>query len=172
MLMSGWSRGTSLAVACAAALAVALPLAGCGSSTSVPADLTLESAPPNGGPAAGQETPALGQELVFRAKVTRDGEPFGYLYGTKLLVAMPGEYGAPEDGAIFQNTLNFVLPDGEITVTGTQVYPLEGLGSQEVKPATRAISGGTGVYAGVTGVLTSTQTTGKARKQVFDFSGN
>ena len=153
-------------------MAIALPLSGCGSSSSVPADITLVSAPPDGGPAAGQETVALGQTLVFRATVTMDGKPYGHLYGTKVLVAMPGEYGAPKTEAIYQNILNFVLPDGEITVTGTQVYPLDGLSAAKVAPAVRAISGGTGAYAGVTGVLTSTQTTGRSRKQVFDFAGN
>ena len=92
--------------------AASLVVAGCGSTASVPDDITLVSAPPDGGPAAGQETPALGQTLVFRARVTKDGKPFGFLYGTKVLVAMPGEFGAPKTGAIYQNHLDFVLPDG------------------------------------------------------------
>jgi len=152
-------------------LAVALPLSGCGGS-SVPADLTLVSAPPIGtavdnGPAG----PSAGDLLVFRATVTKDGKPFGYLYGTKVLVALPGQSGAPKNFGRYQNQLNFVLPDGEITITGTQDYPMS-LSGKLVPVATRAISGGTGAYAGVTGVLVSTEAKGEFRSQQFDFAGN
>lgn len=153
-------------------LAAALPLAGCGGS-SVPADFTASSTPPVGttidtGPAG----PSVGDTLVFHARVLKDGKPFGYVYGTKVLVAMPGEFGAPKGFGRYQNQLSFVLPDGEITVTGTQDHPTSGLMSAGVPVATRAISGGTGAYAGVTGVQVSTQVAGKGRTLQFDFAGN
>lgn len=167
--MSRTRRNVAFAALAAVGTAATLVLSGCGGS-SVPADLSLVSAPPNGGPVNGETAPALGQTLVFRAAVTNGGKPFGYLYGTKVLVAMPGEFGAPKDAGVYQNDLDFVLPDGEITVTGTQLYPLTGLHSTKgVRPAVRAISGGTGAYTGVTGTLTSMMLTGGYRTQVFHF---
>lgn len=153
-------------------LAAALPLAGCGGS-SVPADFTISTTPPVGSAVdTGPAGSSVGDMMVFHARVLKDGKPFGYVYGTKILVAMPGEFGAPKGLGRFQNQLSFVLPDGEITVTGTQDHPLGGLSSTGVPVATRAISGGTGAYAGVTGVLVSTQVAGRGRTQQFDFAGN
>ena len=161
---------SSLAVTVGVAIASAVLLTGCASSGIK--DLTLVSRPPVGTTVDnGAPGDSIGDILVFTAEVTKDGQPFGHLFGTKLLVAMPGQNGAPEDMGIHQNQLTFVLPDGTIQVGGVQDYPVGGAKPGDKVPvATRPITGGTGAYAGASGVLTTTET-GDAgdRTQQFDF---
>lgn len=65
----------------------ALVLSGC-SSSSAPDDLSVVSGKPNitqiDTGAAGS---SVGNYSVFDAAVTKDGQPFGVLYGQKLIVA-------------------------------------------------------------------------------------
>jgi hypothetical protein len=114
----------------------------------------------------------VGDYSVFNAAVTKDGQPFGVLYGQKLLVAEPGQDGAPEGLGRYQNHLEFDLPDGTITVTGLQYYTVDGsipdIALSEGED--RAIVGGTGAYAGAQGVLRSTTNVDGTRTQSFDFS--
>lgn len=162
-------RTTSLIAAGVASVAIGL-LAGCGSS-GIP-DLTLASQPPVGTTVdTGAAGDSIGDILVFNATVTKDGKPFGRLYGTKLLVALPGQDGALKGIGLHQNQLTFVLSDGTIQVGGVQDYPVGGAKGKKVPPATRPITGGTGAYAGASGVLTTTELdAGGDRQQQFDFT--
>ena len=150
----------------------ALALSGC-SSSSTPEDFSAVS----GKPAVTQiDTGAAGSSVgdytVFNATVTKDGQPFGTLYGQKLLVAEPGQDGAPEGLGRYENHLEFDLPDGTISVAGLQYYTLDGSVPDIAlsKGEERAIVGGTGAYAGAHGVLTSTTNADGSRTQSFDFS--
>ena len=152
--------------------ASALVLSGC-SSSSAPDDFSVVSGKPTQTQVdSGTAGSSVGDYSVFNAAVTKDGQPFGVLYGQKLLVAEPGQDGAPEGLGRYQNHLEFDLPDGTITVTGLQYYTVDGsipdIALSEGED--RAIVGGTGAYAGAQGVLRSTTNVDGTRTQSFDFS--
>ena len=153
-------------------LSTAALLVGCGGD-GAPDDFTVISAKPDltvvdgNGDGAG-----VGDFETFRATVTKDGKPFGDLYGLKLAVAAPPVEGAPApDLGLFQNQLTFVLPDGQIMIAGSQFYTLDGsIPQSSLKGGEyRAIIGGTGAYAGASGVLHTTAKPDGRRVQEFDF---
>jgi hypothetical protein len=114
----------------------------------------------------------VGDYQTFETTVTKDGKPFGDLYGLKLAVAAPPVDGAPSaDLGLFQNQLTFVLPDGQILIAGSQYYTLDGSIPQKSLEGGeyRAIIGGTGAYAGAKGVLHTTSKPDGRRVQEFDF---
>lgn len=114
----------------------------------------------------------VGDYQTFSTTVTKDGKPFGDLYGLKLAVGAPPVDGAPAaDLGLFQNQLTFVLPDGQIMIAGTQYYTLDGSIPQNSLDGGeyRAIIGGTGAYAGAKGVLHTTSKPDGRRIQEFDF---
>lgn len=148
-----------------------LVLSGC-SSSSTPKDFTAVSAKPTITQVdTGATGSSVGDYSVFNAAVTKDGEPFGVLYGQKLLVAEPGLEGAPEGLGRYQNHLEFDLPDGTITVTGLQYYTVDGSAPDiaVTQGEDRAIVGGTGAYEGAQGVLHSVVNADGTRTQEFDF---
>ncbi|CAB4730792.1 MAG: hypothetical protein F2934_01960 [Actinobacteria bacterium] len=119
----------------------------------------------------GEPGPSIGDLATFNAGVTKDGKAFGTLVGTKILVVLPGDDGV----GTFQNQLTFVLPDGTITVTGVQPYPVDpnnAAAVAKVRQGTtqRSIVGGTGAYAGARGVLTTSEEKDGARTQHFEYT--
>jgi hypothetical protein len=149
-----------------------LGLSAC-SSSSTPADFTAVSAKPTVTQVdTGATGSTVGDYTVFNAAVTKDGQPFGVLYGQKLLVAEPGQDGAPQGLGRYENHLEFDLPDGTISVEGLQFYTTDGSVPDVAltKGEDRAIVGGTGAYAGAHGVLHSTTNADGTRTQSFDFS--
>jgi hypothetical protein len=167
-------------------LGLSLPVAaltGCSSDKAETADngtssvtLDLISSPPktvfvdNG-----ESGPSIGDVDAFSATVTRDGEAFGSLFGTKTLVALPGEHNVPDGLGLFQNQLTFVLSDGTITVTGVQYFPLDTNNAVAVETVknlatTRSVVGGTGAYAGASGVLQTSIDQAGGRVQHFEFT--
>ena len=134
---------------------------------------TLTSAPPTstnvdvGTPGVG-----VGAYTTFYAAVTdKTGKAVGWLYGTKTLVALPGEAGMPADRGIFENLLTFRFTDGStIVVGGTQTAVLGASGfAGSADPGDRAVIGGTGKYAGARGVLSTSANPDNSRKQAFVF---
>lgn len=159
-------RRTAFVLVAVSSVALA---SGCGSD--VPEDLSLVSAKPeivlNDAPPKGA---SVGDVETFHASVTDDGKAAGELYGSKLLVALPGTGGAPEGSARYQNQMTFVLEDGSITVQGVQDLPVNqgkrpGSGASE----TRAVTGGTGEYEGVSGTVKATTQADGSRTQQFSF---
>lgn len=154
-----------------ATVAVALVIGGCGSDG--PQDFTaISSTPDPNSVDTGTPGPSLGDYEVFHVTVTKDGKPFGDLYGTKLAVAEPPVKGAPgKDLGLFQNQLTFVLPDGNISIAGVQYFTTDGTIPKysENGGEYRSIIGGTGAYAGATGVLHTTARPDGTRIQEFDF---
>jgi hypothetical protein len=166
-------RTAFLSMATAGALATVGLLAGCSSDDSGLDEFTVVSAKPDQTLIdTGKGDYSLGDYTVFSAPVTKDGDGFGTLYGTKLAVAEPPVDSAPSsDLGLFQNQLSFVLPDGTISINGVQYFTVDGsipdpsLGEGEV----RAIVGGTGAYAGASGTLKTTARPDGTRQQEFDF---
>lgn len=160
-------------LAVAGALATVGLLAGCSSDDSGPEDFTVTSAKPDQTLIDnGKSGYSLGDYNVFSAPVTKEGEDFGSLFGTKIAIAEPPVKDAPSnDLGLFQNQLTFVLPDGTISIAGVQYFTIDGsipdpsLGEGEV----RAIVGGTGAYAGASGTLKTTARPDGTRQQEFDF---
>lgn len=123
----------------------------------------------------GESGPSIGDVDAFSATVTRDGEEVGSLFGTKTLVALPGEHNVPDGLGLFQNQLTFVLTDGTITVTGVQYFPLDTTDSAAVEAVkklatTRSVVGGTGAYSGARGVLETSIDQAGGRVQHFEFT--
>lgn len=151
----------------------AVTLAACsGSSATAPSNFTMTTAKPDLTMVdVGDAGPSIGDYQVFHAVGTKDGEPFGHLYGLKLEVALPGQEGAPEGLGLFQNQLTFVLPDGDIVVEGVQYYTQDGSIPDITinEGETRAIVGGTGAYAGARGTVLTTAQEDGTRMQEFTF---
>lgn len=136
--------------------------------------LVLTSAPPTSTNVdAGAPGVGVGDYTTFFAEVrTRSGKPVGWLYGTKTLIAMPGQAGLAPDRGIFENLLTFQFTDGStIVVGGTQTAVLGTSGfNGSADPGDRAVVGGTGRYAGARGVLATSANPDGSRKQAFTFS--
>lgn len=136
--------------------------------------LVLTSAPPTstnidaGAPGVG-----VGDYTTFYAEVTdKAGKRVGWLYGTKTLIATPGQAGLGPDRGIFENLLTFQFTDGStIVVGGTQTAVLGSSGfNGSADPGERAVVGGTGRYAGARGVLATSANPDSSRRQAFVFS--
>lgn len=114
---------------------------------------------------------SVGDYQVFSAPITKDGKPFGTLFGLKLQVTPPGSSLVPAGMGIFQNQLTFSLPDGVISVTGLQQYSMDGtIPAVSLKGGeTRAVVGGTGAYAGARGTVHTTANEDGTRSQVLTF---
>ena len=161
-----------LTVALAAVASAVLPAPAAGAAPS--GRLTLTSAPPTstnvdvGTPGVG-----VGDSTTFYAAVTdKAGKAVGWLYGTKTLVATPGEAGMASDRGLFENLLTFRFADGStIVVGGIQTAVLGAAGfNGSADPGDRAVVGGTGRYAGARGVLSTSANPDGSRKQAFTFS--
>jgi len=162
----------SLSAVVLLSLSTAALLVGCGGDDA-PDDFTAISAKPDVSFVdADGDGADVSDYQTFRTTVTKDGKSFGHLYGLKLAVAAPPVAGAPAaDLGLFQNQLTFILPDGQIMIAGTQFYTLDGSIPQKSLEGGeyRAIIGGTGAYAGATGVLHTTAKPDGRRVQEFDF---
>jgi len=160
----------SASIAAISIIAAGIIAFGSGCS-SKPADFTVTSAKPDLTLVdTGAKGPSIGDYEVFSSAVTKDGTPFGVLYGMKLEVALPPAPGAPEGLGRFQNQLTFDLPDGTICVAGVQYYTMDGSIPQTLKEGElRAIVGGTGAYAGARGTLRTTQHLDGTRTQELTF---
>ena len=125
----------------------------------------------------GEPGPSVGDLYTFSASVTEGDTEVGRLVGTKVLVTLPGDAGLPDGVGRFQNQLTFIFADGTISVTGWQPYPLdkndtEAVAFVQTSSIQRAIVGGTGIYAGASGVLTTSEDASGGRKQHFEFTVN
>jgi hypothetical protein len=150
--------------------AAGLTAVGCGSSGGSTTTLNLVTSAPkltdvNYGSTTGS---SIGDYVIFQATATKDGAPFGYEVGEKLLVAVPGTFGTAAGKGLYQNQFTFVLPAGEIICQGTQVRAIAGGEAGEVD--VRAIVGGTGTYANARGTVTSTTLPNGSRTQKLVFS--
>jgi hypothetical protein len=167
-----------------ALVALPLGLGACGdsdteSSTKSPAaaiaDFELQSAAPViSSVDVGATGPSVGDTEVFTAAISKDGQAFGTLVGTKLLLELGGQDSIPSGLGLFQNQLTFRLPGGDIAVVGLQQFPLDtsdtAAFAEMAKTATvRVISGGTGDYVGARGELTSVPQPNGGRLQKFHF---
>jgi hypothetical protein len=164
---------TSLALAAAVlgGAAVVTP----GTAGAVPTGkLTITSAPPTSTNVdVGAAGAGVGDYTTFTAALSdRNGKAVGWLYGTKTIIALPGEAGLPADRALFENLLTFRFTDGStIVVGGIQTAVLGSTGyNGSADPGERAIIGGTGKYGGARGVLTTTANPDNSRKQSFAFA--
>ena len=121
----------------------------------------------------GAPGPSVGDYVAFNAELLEGGQHVGWLYGTKTLVALPGERGASAESGRFLNVLTFDLADGTITVQGVQDTALVGDATHfKVGLSTedeRAITGGTGTYEGVSGYVKAETQADGSRVQVFHF---
>jgi len=161
--------------AASAVIAIAL-LAGCGGSSG-PTDFTLSQdethvtevdvvpkvADPNYVPGNAADT------LVFDAQLTKDGAPFGEIFGEQLVVAEPAPWAPKRKTEIRRTELTFDLPDGQIVVQGTGPYAKGSWRLAVGKPVVRAIIGGTGAYAGARGEHTGTRQADGTYTHLFHF---
>ena len=158
-----------LAVA-GAAIAIAT-VAGCGGS-SVPADFSLGQRPPHLAAvdqgASGASTADLD---VFDAALTKDGAPFGTLYGEQTVEAEQSAAAAHGAVETRMTDLVFELPDGQIVVHGASAYPRGNWHLHAGTPVVRAIVGGTQAYVGASGELTTTRNANGTYTQAFHFVG-
>ena len=92
------------------------------------------------------------------------GDVAGHVYGTQTSIAV-------EDGnEIVQANLTYEVGEGsQIVVAGTAEYPEKGGGLVVGEHYVRAILGGTGDYAGVTGTMTTVRDEDGSYEQTFDF---
>ena len=152
-------------------VALSITIAGCGGS-SVPADFSLVQRPPHLAAvdqgAAGVSTADLD---VFDAALTKDGAPFGTLYGEQTVEAEAGSIAAHNAVETRMTDLIFDLPDGQIVVHGASAYPRGNWHMHAGTPVVRAIVGGTKAYVGAGGELTTTRNANGSYTQAFHFVG-
>jgi hypothetical protein len=152
MFKARFRRFSGLAATIALGLGVVVA---CGDAG--PADFDLYSAPPRSTNVdAGSPGPGNGDFTTFSAEVSN----------------VNGETVLPDDRAMFINSLVFTFDDGStISVLGSQSATLGSTGyNGSADPGDRAIVGGTGTYAGVTGTLTTSLGPNDSRLQEFRFS--
>lgn len=165
-----WTRLGLVVATVGIALALVAGPAGAGSTKR----LTFTSAPPTS-TNVDTGTPGVGSgdyTSFYAALSDSSGKPAGWLYGTKTLVALPGEAGMAADRGLFENLLTFRFTDGStIVVGGIQTAVLGASGyNGSADPGDRAVIGGTGRFAGARGVLTTSANPDNSRKQVFVLS--
>ena len=158
------------AIATGAAIAT-VAFAGCGGS-STPADFSLVQRPPHLD-AVDQGAPGVSTaDLdVFDAALTKDGAPFGRVYGEQTVEAETGSVAAHNAVETRMTDLIFALPDGQIVVHGASAYPRGDWHLHAGTPVVRAIIGGTKAYVGAHGELTTTRNTNGSYTQAFHFVG-
>lgn len=152
-------------------------VAGCGGGSSGPADFSLVQdktyvTEVDLVPKVTDENPVVanvGDMMAFDAQLSKDGAPFGELFGEQLVVAEPAEWAPERTEEIRRVELNFVLPDGQIVVQGTSTYPKGDWRFSVGKPVVRAIVGGTGAYAGARGEHTGTRQEDGTFTHLFTF---
>ena len=144
----------------ALAAVVLVVLAGCGGSASSAKartrTITLEQAVPNLTNIDTNVNGSLGDQLVFEAPVTRNGKPFGAVYG-ELTNAATAPQARDTTAEERLSLVVFDLPGGQISVFGGSYYLP---GQRELEPkrdVARAIIGGTGKYLGADGEVVTTR---------------
>lgn len=158
-----------LAVA-GAPLAIAT-VAGCGGS-STPADFSLTQRPPHMTVVDQGAAGASAADVdVFDAALTKDGAPFGTLYGQQTVEAEKSASAAHGAVETRVTDLTFDLPDGQIVVHGASAYPRGNWHLPAGTPVVRAIVGGTKAYVGAHGELTTTRNANGSYTQAFHFVG-
>ena len=97
-----------------------------------------------------------GDGTAFESIVEKDGKYFGGMLGTTTKVStMPSSIVSGSEERLLNGV--FDLLDGEIIVSGITHYNPTATRLDLLKPVTRAITGGTGAYAGVRGEVTTTR---------------
>ena len=161
-----------LALTLAALATGAVVLAGCGSDDDGPKDFTLI-----------QEKPEIvevkrsgrgiskGDQFHFEARMNDEkGEAAGLVLGELTVTGLPGRFGRPRGLQINRSELIFRLDGGDIMALGLSEYASAGWKLAADEPATRAIIGGTGDYAGASGELVTTRKADGTYEQEFEFS--
>ena len=165
-----------LALIATAALATgALALAGCGSDdegSDGPKDFTLVQEKPEITEADnGARGTTKGDQFHFEARMNdEDGEAAGIVLGELTVTGLPGRFGRPKGLQINRSELIFRLDGGDIMALGLSEYARAGWKLTADEPATRAIIGGTGDYAGARGELVTTRKSDGTYEQEFEFS--
>lgn len=97
--------------------------------------------------------------LAFEAGLTRDGSPAGELVGLLTTVdpPEPAEGGSEILETRFASLYFDFSSTDSIVVSGATVYPANQAEMEAGRPQTRAVTGGTGEYAGVGGQVTTTR---------------
>jgi len=152
-------------------------VAGCGGGSSSPADFSLSQdktyvTEVDLVPKVTDENAKVGNVadmLAFDAQLTKDGAPFGELFGEQTVVAEPAAWAPKRTEEVRRTELNFELPDGQIVVQGTSTYSKGDWRLAVGKPVVRAIVGGTGAYAGARGEHTGTRQEDGTYTHLFDF---
>ena len=106
---------------------------------------------------AGAKGDSPGDTEEVYAPLTRDGKPAGHLSGVMIIEDMPNKVVGEADSEERLELLTFSLPDGEIMVGGTALYPVGQQTMTVNEPAVRPVIGGTKTYLGARGELTTTR---------------
>ena len=106
---------------------------------------------------------------AFDAELTKDGAPFGTLFGEQTVVAEPAPWASKRTEEVRRTELNFELPDGQIVVQGTSPYAKGNWRLRAGRPVVRAIVGGTQAYVGARGEVTTTRNADGSYTQAFHF---
>ncbi len=159
----------SLCLALAASGAIAL--SGCGGGSQLDDFTLLMQRPEVHTVAVNANRLSHGDATYVEAKVTRDGKPYGIIFGQLTVKGLPGKFGRSDSIQIDQSEAVFQLKDGDIMVLGVSEYPLGGWKLKAEAPRIRAIIGGTGAYAGASGELITTRHGDGTYKQQFHFVG-
>ena len=98
-----------------------------------------------------------GDEIDVVAKLSRDGQPAGYLTGYAHISKMPNAGGVDTgDRQVRVTQFSFNLPEGDLMIVGQGLYRV---GERRVpvgEPVTRPVVGGTKDYIGARGEVIST----------------
>jgi len=106
---------------------------------------------------AGAKGDAPGDSAEFYTPLTRDGKPAGHVSGVMITEDMPNEVVGGAGSEERLELLTFNLPDGEIMVGGTALYPVGQQAMNANEPAVRPVIGGTAAYLGARGEVTTTR---------------
>ena len=154
-------------------VAVCLLAAGCavGSNTAInpkTMDLTLtEQAPHIGVTDTGAKGDSPGDTEETYAPLTRDGKPAGHVSGVMITEDMPNDVVGATGSEERLEMLTFNLPDGQIMVGGSAMYPVGQQSMNANEPAVRPVIGGTKAYLGARGELTTTRQSDQTYLQQF-----
>ena len=162
-------RHPTLAAIAAGAAIATVAFAGCGGA-SIPADFAIVQRPPHIATVdQGSPGVSVADLTVFDAALTKDGAPFGTLYGEHTVEAETGSVAAHNAVETRMTDLIFDLPDGQIVVHGASAYPRGDWHLNAGTPVVRAIVGGTKAYVGAHGELTTTRNANDTYTQAFHF---
>ena len=99
-----------------------------------------------------------GDTTEFEAVLMRDGAPVGMIIGTVVTMHEPGDGVGGDTQRERLATMVLRFEDGsQLAALGMSRYHNPGIEMTSSEPQTRAIVGGTGIYLGARGQITSTR---------------